>query len=150
MMKLIGVLVPYFLRVLFAEVEKAYRRDEGSLTPKAVDRVYHEKVLGVACKGYFDHYYSRLSAHYPPAEERAVKSLLREMAAAETLSRDVCRQHYRREVGDAASTDRFHALMVELENDFYIDYLTQANAYRFTCKLLRDWWLRHYGMSTAD
>jgi hypothetical protein len=150
MMKLIGVLVPYFLRVLFAEVEKAHRRDGDDLTPKTVDRIYHERVLGVACKGYFDHYYSRLSAHYSPAEERAVKSLLREMASTETLTRDVCRQHYRREVGETASTERFLALMVELENDFYIDYLPQKTAYQFTCKLLRDWWLRHYGMSTND
>ena len=147
-LKLIGVLVPYFLRVLFAEIEKSYRRDSNTPTPMDVERIYHEKVLGVDCKAYFDHYYSRLSAHYPPVEERAIKSLLRAMASADTLSRDACRQYYRREVGENASTERFHALMVELENDFYIEYTPRTSQYRFACKLLRDWWLRHYGLSS--
>jgi hypothetical protein len=36
--------------------------------------------------------------------------------------------------------------MTNLENDFYISYDAKLHHYEFSCKLLRDWWLRHYGM----
>jgi hypothetical protein len=36
--------------------------------------------------------------------------------------------------------------MANLENDFYVGFNNGQSAYHFSCKLLRDWWLRHYGM----
>jgi hypothetical protein len=36
--------------------------------------------------------------------------------------------------------------MTDLENDFYIRFDADAHQYEFASKLLRDWWLRHYGL----
>jgi hypothetical protein len=40
--------------------------------------------------------------------------------------------------------------MTDLENDFYIRFEADTHRYQFACKLLRDWWLRHYGMMSRN
>lgn len=148
MLQLLGVLVPYFIQVMFCEVRKAYLQEGEPVSPKEVERIYHEKVLGVDCKTYFDHYYGRLRIYYPPQEEAVVKRMLRELAMVGSLSRDACYQFYGNEVGAGAELEQFERLMVELENDFYIRFEPRTRQYEFACKLLRDWWLRHYGLGT--
>ena len=148
MVELIGILVPYFLQVLFSEVRKVYLQDRQPISPGDVERIYHEKVLGVDCKTYFDHYYGRLRIYYQPQEEKPIKPMLRALAEVGSLTRDACYQCYRDEVGAGAELEQFNRLMVELENDFYIRFAPRARRYEFASKLLRDWWLRHYGMGT--
>ncbi len=150
MLNLIGTPVPYFIQIIFSEVAKAYARDGEQVTPKKVDRIYRDHVLGVDCKTYFDHYYGRLRDYYRPHEEKAAKRMLREFAVSGSLRRDACFQFYKEIVGSAADTDEFVRLMTDLENDFYIRFDHDARSYEFSCKLLRDWWLRHYGMETGD
>jgi uncharacterized protein len=146
---LVGTHVPYFLQVLFSEVAKCHKQDGDAVTPKLIERIYHEKVLGVDCKTYFDHYYGRLRAYYQPGEERAIKTLLRELATKVSLQRDICFQVYKHALGTPATEDGFSHLMTNLENDFYVRFDPAASCYEFSCKILRDWWLRHYGLETA-
>ena len=149
MLSLVGTHVPYFLQVLFSEAAKCHKQDGESITPKIIERIYRDKVLGVDCKTYFDHYYGRLRAYYQPGEERAIKTLLRELATKVSLQRDVCFQVYKQASGTPATQDRFSHLMTNLENDFYVRFDADASSYEFSCKILRDWWLRHYGLETA-
>ena len=103
-------------------------------------------MLGVDCKTYFDHYYGRLRDYYPAAEERVIKRILRQLAVTGSLRRDTCFQLYREQMGPNPDEELFNGTMVNLENDFYIALNTDSGQYEFSCKLLRDWWLRHYGM----
>ncbi|MGH9838321.1 MAG: hypothetical protein ACREEM_06020 [Blastocatellia bacterium] len=109
------------------------------------EMIYHQKVLGVDCKTYFDHYYSRFREYYQPHEEKAAKRILREMAVAGGMTRDACFQFYRSAIANA-DTEAFNLLMTDLESDFYVRFDVERRRYQFSCKLLRDWWLRHYGM----
>lgn len=145
MLDVIGTPVPYFLQIIFSEVSKARTLDGEAITPKKVETVYYNKVLGVDCKTYFDHYYSRLRDYYQPHEEKAAKRILRELAVVGQMTRDACFQFYKLEVAKA-DLEAFNLLMTDLENDFYIGFDGQQRQYQFSCKLLRDWWLRHYGM----
>ena len=146
MLSVIGEPIPYFIQIIFSEVAKAHKQDDEPITPKKVEKIYRDKILGVECKTYFDHYYGRLRDYYDAAEEKAAKLILRQLALSETLSRDVCYQHYKREIGSKADIENFNRLMVNLENDFYVRYDADKRRYEFASKLLRDWWLRHYGM----
>jgi hypothetical protein len=105
-------------------------------------------VLGVDCKTYFDHYYGRLRDFYEPQGERAVKRILRELATAGSLTRDACFQLYRETMVERAELEEFNLTMSDLETDFYVRFDFDTRRYEFACKLLRDWWLRHYGMLT--
>jgi len=147
MLEVIGTPVPYFLQIIFSEVSKAHLLDGEAITPRKVETIYHNKVLGVDCKTYFDHYYSRLRDYYRPHEEKAAKRTLRELAVVGGMTRDACFQFYKLEVANA-DVEAFNLLMTDLENDFYVSFDSQKRQYQFSCKLLRDWWLRHYGMET--
>ncbi len=146
MLNLIGTPVPYFLQVLFSETHKAHLQEEISITPKMIEKIYRERVLGKDCKTYFEHYYGRLRDYLQPEEERAAKLILREVAVVGALRRDACWQFYQQAIGRNANQDRFHQMMADMENDFYVRFDEQTRQYEFACKLLRDWWLRHYGM----
>jgi hypothetical protein len=148
MLKVIGEPIPYFIQVIFSEVAKAKAQNDDAVTPKRVEKIYRDKVLGVDCKTYFDHYYGRLRDYYEPAEEKAVKRILRELALNEKLTRDVCYQFYKKEIGNDADAEKFNRMMTNLENDFYVQFDAEKRVYCFASKLLRDWWLRHYGMET--
>lgn len=149
MLDLIGTFVPYFIQVLFSEVVKAHKIDHQKITPKRVGKIYRDKVLGIDCKTYFDHYYGRLREYYEPKEDRVIKQTLRQLAVADSLQRSYCFQIYRDGMREAASPDGFSHLMANLENDFYIAFDADADSYSFACKILRDWWLRHYGFEAA-
>lgn len=147
MLNLIGTQVPYFIQIMFSEVSKAYKQHGGRITPKKVEQIYHEKVLGVDCKTYFEHYYGRLRDYYRPAEEKVIKKMLRQLATSGALKRDYCYQLYRGGMGDAPEVEEFNRVMTNLENDFYVRFDQQtSNFFEFASKLLRDWWLRHYGL----
>jgi hypothetical protein len=83
--------------------------------------------------------------YYDEKDEKAAKALLHTIANLGTVKRDSCYQIYRKE-REGADIDRFNGLMANLENDFYVGFNYAQNTYEFSCKLLRDWWLRHYGM----
>lgn len=148
MLELIGTPVPYFLQILFSEIAKTHAQDGEPVTPKRIERIYRDKVLGMDCKTYFEHYYGRLRDYYQPSEERAAKRLLRQLATEKSLSRDACYQFFKEIIGQRADVEDFNRLMTDLENDFYIRFDAEARRYEFACQLLRDWWLRHYGMET--
>jgi hypothetical protein len=144
-LQLIGTRVPYFLQIMFSEIAKASKELGIAPTPATVETLYRDTVLGVDCKTYFDHYYGRLRDYYDRQDENAAKTILRTIANLGALRRDACYQIYRREC-DGADIERFNGLMANLENDFYVGFNARQSAYEFSCKLLRDWWLRHYGM----
>ena len=148
MLKVIGEPIPYFIQVIFSEVAKAKSQNDEKITPNQVEKIYRDKVLGVDCKTYFDHYYGRLHAYYDPAEEKAAKRILRELALSEKLTRDICYQLYKKEIGNDTDVDKFNRMMTNLENDFYVQFDAEKRVFCFASKLLRDWWLRHYGMET--
>jgi uncharacterized protein len=147
MLELIGPGVPYFLQVLFSELRKTCEEEKTSVSTSLVQSVYRDKVLGENCKTYFDHYYSRFRLYYQPHLERAAKCILRELASAGMMSRDACYQLYREAVGkEKEDFDEFAGMMTDLEYEFYVAFNTETRFYQFACKILRDWWLRHYAL----
>lgn len=146
---LVGIFVPYFLQILFSEVAKAHWLTGEAITVEEIDRIYRSKVLGVDCKTYFDHYYGRLRDYYTPHQERAVKRLLRELARRGAMSRDACFGLYSEIFAEHADVEEFNTAITNLENDFYLCYNADTGQYEFACKLLRDWWLRHYALEVS-
>lgn len=145
-LQVIGEGVPYFIQILFSEIVKAQAQSPTQLTPGLIEKIYRDKVLGVDCKSYFDHYFGRLHGYYLPHQEKALKRILRELAVVSDLTQDAAYQLYKGEVSQP-SHEEFSRLMTDLENDFYVGFDSRGRKYSFACKVLRDWWLRHYGMS---
>jgi uncharacterized protein len=149
MLEVVGTPVPYFLQILFSKVRESHALDGEPISPKKIELIYRNKVLGVDSKTYFGHYYGRLSEYYSKHEESAAKRILRELAVVKAMTRDACYQFYREAAGSRAEIEGFNRLMSDLENDFYVTFDGAARRYGFSCKLLQDWWLRHYGMEVV-
>lgn len=143
----VGKPIPYFIQILFSEVYKTYFQDEAEITVETIEKIYREKVLGVDCKTYFEYYYGRLRLYYAPDEEKAARGILREIAVKGELKKSTCYQIFQKVLGKKASLEGFGKLMTELENDFYVTFKYETESFEFGSKLLRDWWLRNYGMT---
>lgn len=143
----VGKPIPYFIQILFSEVYKTYFLDEEEITKEIVEKIYRDKVLGVDCKTYFEHYYERLRFYYDPDREKAARRILRETAVKGELKKSTCYQIFQKVLGKKADLENFGSMMTELENDFYVAFNYEKDSYEFGSKLLRDWWLRHYGMT---
>ena len=147
MLESIGTPIPYFIQILFSEVYKTHFQDEEEITVETIEKIYRDKVLGVDCKTYFEYYYGRLRLYYEPDEEKAARGILREIAVKGDLKKTTCYQIFKKALGRKADLERFGGLMTELENDFYVTYKYENDSYQFSSKILKDWWLRNYGMT---
>ena len=103
-------------------------------------------MLGVECKTYFDHYYGRLRDYSRCQRGTGCQTYFARNGRVGEMTRDACWQFYLEHMGPRADSDAFGLRMTDLENDFYLRYEVDTRRYQFACKLLRDWWLRHYGM----
>ena len=142
---LVGAPIPYFIQVFVAEIAAAQANGATRIGPKRIEEIYQHRLLGAACKTYFQHYYDRLR-HYSKLDEQAAKALLKQMALAkaDVQPRAQLRRAYRQVLGEAANDDGFARLVGDLENDFYIHWRPDSEGYGFASKILRDWWRRYY------
>jgi len=145
-LELIGVHIPYFIQVILSEILKESRNKRVDLSLDFVEKVYKDKVLGVDCRTYFEHYYERLRIYYDPQEEKGAKSILKAIAEGDKIKSDALYALYLRAISQNTDPDGFRYLMNDLENDFYVSFDTEDQTYSFSSKILKDWWLRHYSI----
>lgn len=143
----IGPPVPYFIHLLFSQLGQLPPAQRRPLTASTVEEVYRTRLLGPACKHYFDHYTSRLARYGSPAA-RAAKAVLGAVAEAPsgrvgaTALYDIFRRARRR----GASEGTFDELLADLECDWYLVLDPRTNEYHFMLDVMRDWWRRWHGV----
>jgi hypothetical protein len=71
-------------------------------------------------------------------------ALLAAVARAGTMTEQALVNVYKAVLGTEATAEGFSYLTGDLENDFY--WHRTESGHRFHTKVLRDWWLRFYGM----
>jgi len=62
------------------------------------------------------------------------------------MSRDACFALYRDALGNGVDEEASILRWQTSKTTFTSDFDFEQNRYEFACKLLRDWWLRHYGL----
>ena len=144
-LELVGAPIPYFIQVFVTEIATARAGGLRRIGPKRIEAIYQDRLLGAACKTYFQHYYDRLR-DYDKREEQAAKALLKAIALAAPagVARGQLRALFRRTVGEGATDEQFARVIADLENDFYIRYDRDRGGYAFASKILCDWWRRYY------
>ncbi|MBF0456982.1 MAG: hypothetical protein HQK99_03705 [Nitrospirae bacterium] len=145
-MNTVGSPVPYFLQILIKEsLDTMNAAGEATLTNEIIEDAYHESVLGVAKRAYFEHFYDRLSDYYDNNEVEIVKQIIVETARKEGgISKADLSDLYKTIVGDKIPGTRINDIMADLQNEFYIVYDHTIGTYRFLTNVLRDWWLRYH------
>jgi len=144
-LSLIGAPIPYFIQVFVAELVSARAEGHDVAGPRHLETIYRDRVLGAACKTYFQHYYERLR-RYDRATEQAAKALLKSIALAQPMPvrREDLRALFARSLGESSSDEAFATLIADLENDFYVRFRPDTASYEFSSKILCDWWRRYY------
>lgn len=146
-LEIIGVPIPYFIQVLVSTlVNEALSLKIKKIDPTLVEEVYRKRVLGVECRTYFEHYYQRISQYYGIAEAKAAIIILKELSKAGKMSQKEIFNIYAT-TKEKMDEKGFSRLMGDLENDFYIKYYPEEEVYKFSTKVLRDWWHRYYGLA---
>jgi uncharacterized protein len=147
LLALIGPPVPYFIHLLFAELGQLPPQRRQSLTREVLEATYRERVLGPACKRYFDHYQTRLARYGGKPVERAAIAVLTTIAEAplERVGATALYETYRRARGRAADEQEFDELLADLECDWYVVLDPTTNEYHFMLSVMRDWWRRWHG-----
>ncbi|ODS36457.1 hypothetical protein BEH94_01155 [Candidatus Altiarchaeales archaeon WOR_SM1_SCG] len=141
---LIGKHIPYFIQVLVSETIKESRNKDIDISREFVEKVYKEKVLGVECRTYFEHYYMRLRQYSELLEEKSSKAILKTLAREDEMKPKTLYQIYLKAISKTDDPDGFNYLMGDLENDFYIKFNHENETYSFASKILKDWWRRYY------
>ena len=146
LLALIGPPVPYFIHLLFSQLGQLPPHQRQPLTYDALEATYRERVLGPACKRYFDHYEIRLARYGRPVERAAV-AVLSAIAEAplDRVGASALYETYRRTRGRDADEREFDELLADLECDWYVVLDPTTNEYHFMLSVMRDWWRRWHG-----
>ena len=142
--ELVGPHVPYFIHLFFSQLGQLQLAKRHPLSRETLDDVYQTRVLGPACKHYFDHYRSRL-ARYGKRLERRALAVLQAVASQGKVSASALYDVYSKGSKVGASELGFSELMADLECDWYLVLDTRTNEYYFMLNVMRDWWRRWYG-----
>ena len=140
-LKLIGPPIPYFIQIFISELSKEEKIKKRKLTPKVVDNIYLEYILGVNSKGYFIHYYERLR-HYSKLDEFFAKLFLKQLCLTGFLPKKHLLNQFEKE-RKTRDIESFNILLSNLENDYYIKYNFTNESYYFSSNILKDWWKRY-------
>jgi len=142
----IGPAVPYFIHLLFSQLAQLPASQRRPLTAEVLDDIYTRRVLGPACKHYFDYYRTRLR-RYGEAGERSAIAMLRAVAESGhgRASASALYDAYRKARKRGANEQEFDELVADLECDWYLALDVRTNEYFFQVDVMRDWWLRWYG-----
>ena len=144
LLQLIGPPIPYFIQIFISELSKEANIKKRKLTPTVVEKIYEQNILGVNAKGYFIHYYERLR-HYSKINEHIAKAFLRELCLANSLPKRYLLDRFQK-IGGSKDRDDFNQILSNLENDYYIKYDPPTDSYYFASNILKDWWMRYYGL----
>lgn len=146
----IGTPIPYFIQVLTGAILKELEKPEEKITPKLVEKVYENKLLGSEYKTYFEHHYRRLDEYYSSigGEKKiidAAERILTEISKQSGVKKSHLYQLYLEETDQDIDEEGFGDIMALLEHEFYLEYNPEDNSYEFFSKVLKDWWYRHFG-----
>ncbi|MBI3268775.1 MAG: hypothetical protein HYZ53_07115 [Planctomycetes bacterium] len=148
--RLIDPSIPYFIQLFCDQVAADCGGSGREVTPEDVEAVYRKRVLGPACRHYFDHYRDRLK-RYGPARERAARGILDAVARSEQgrVGEAALYDAYLRSRRRNATEDEFNEILADLECEFYLLRNEATNEYYFFLNVMRDWWRRWYPKRAA-
>ena len=142
---LIGPPVPYFIHLFVSQILSDPGLKAKPLTGEDLAAVFRQKVLGPACRGYFDPYRQRLKRYGAPGE-RAAMAILAAVAEAPSGRASDAQVYgvYRKARNKGASEMEYREILADLECDWYLQLDTDTNEYFFLLDLMRAWWRRFY------
>lgn len=150
--EVLGRPIPLFMQLLTQDLYRDWKK-EPSRTLDAVDveTAFTRLVRSSAAKQKLQHYYSRLKKYYLEPNLSAAHEILSQLSlSANGISRRGLKSEYERHLSSANIAllphelkQRFNQLLLDLENDFYIEEI-EEDQYDFASGVLKSWWKKYY------
>ena len=137
----LGIGIPHHVQSFFAHLHdfsEMYQLDQ--ITVEHVDTVYHAALLGPSGQIDLDHYRSRLKDALVEKTYAIAETILAEAAIQGSFTPEaqiILEQKYGQIMNDAS--DCIAEILDVLTHDGYL-VLNDDNCYRFSFRLLQDWW----------
>lgn len=154
----LGRPIPLFLQMAVQDLYRRWKKrptktipDPSPLTVADVDLVLDGLIRSSAAQDNLQHYYTRIREYYPEPRRTGAYELLRQLSLAEDgLARRALQQEFDRvchegghELPQHHRRPQFNQLMLDLENDFYVDEI-EEDRYGFASGVMKAWWRKYY------
>ena len=133
------------------DLYRLWKREQRKIAATDVDIVFDAMVVGSAARTRLQHFHSRIRQYYADPKGSIAYALLGQISVSESgLRRVTLLQETERLLADLGvilpaheRSQMFNQLMLDLENDFYIDEV-QEGTYDFASGVLKSWWRKYH------
>ena len=128
-----------------------WKREQRKIVATDVDTVFDAMVVGSAARTRLQHFHSRINQYYADPKRSIAHALLGQISESDSgLRRATLLQETERLLADLGVAlpaherrQTFNQLLLDLENDFYIDEV-QEGSYDFASGVLKSWWRKYH------
>ena len=147
----LGRPIPFFMQIATQDLYRLWKREQRRIVATDVDAVFDAMVVGSAARTRLQHFHSRIRQYYAEPKRSIAYALLGQISVSDSgLRRITLLQETERLLADLGvalpaheRSQMFNQLMLDLENDFYIDEV-QEGSYDFASGVLKSWWRKYH------
>ena len=147
----LGRPIPFFMQIATQDLYRLWKREQRRIVAADVDAVFDAMVVGSAARTRLQHFHSRIRQYYAEPKRSLAYALLGQISVSDSgLRRVTLLQETERLLADLGvalpaqeRSQMFNQLMLDLENDFYIDEV-QEGSYDFASGVLKSWWRKYH------
>ena len=147
----LGRPIPFFMQIATQDLYRLRKREQRRIVAMDVDAVFDAMVVGSAARTRLQHFHSRIRQYYAEPKRSIAYALLGQISVSDSgLRRTTLLQETERLLADLGvalpaheRSQMFNQLMLDLENDFYIDEV-QEGSYDFASGVLKSWWRKYH------
>ena len=139
---LLGDPVPYHVQLFFSTLRDACKGEASQASSATIKQCFENRLAGASGTAHLDHYVERLETAFDGHEHETVRGILdcacRREAGARLAELEELRRRDER---------TFLSVLRDLQADGYLRSTNERLEFR--SNLLRRWWMKHHGRSTA-
>ena len=147
----LGRPIPLFMQMATQDLYRLWKREQRKIVATDVDEVFDAMIVSSGARTRLQHFHSRIRQYYGNTKGSIAHALLGQISASEAgLGRTILLQETERLLADLGrelpAHERrqvFNRIMLDLENDFYVEEV-EAGVYDFAGGVLKLWWRKYH------
>ncbi|MDE0063876.1 MAG: AAA family ATPase [Gammaproteobacteria bacterium] len=147
----LGRPIPLFMQMATQDLYRLWKREQRKIVASDVDTVFDAMIVSSGARPQLQHFHSRIRQYYGNTNGSIAHALLGQISASEEgLGRTILLQETERLLADLGlelppheRRQVFNRIMLDLENDFYVEEV-KAGVYNFAGGVLKLWWRKYH------
>ena len=147
----LGRPIPLFMQMATQDLYRLWKRERRKIVASDVDAVFEAMIVSSGARTRLQHFHSRIRQYYGNTYGSIAHSLLGQISVSEKgLGRKILLQETERLLADLGlelptheRRQLFNRIMLDLENDFYVEEV-EPGVYDFAGGVLKLWWRKYH------